>query len=294
MLRCWGQNVTGQIGNGNSGNDVMTPADVIVISGTITKAALGEAHTCALNSAGTLWCWGTNTTFQVANDTNPFLATPQLVTDFPANLVQITAGKGHTCALDQSYKAYCRGANTYGQVGNGEASNYSPVPVAVSTTNSFSTIAAGFNFNCGQSMVQQNFRAFCWGDNSAGQIGDPSVGAMALTPTQVTIPEDIMSMCVGNSFACAIVTGGKIKCWGDNNWGQLGDGTSRNRADPNVAVNTTRQFSSLSCGGSHVCGLTDANELYCWGGNQYGALGFGSSPDSLVPVMVVWDSGDGA
>ena len=122
--------------------------------------------------------------------------------------------------------------------------------------------------------------AYCWGDDSAGGLGDGSTTSRPL-PTPVS---------GGIRFArlyhsCGLTSGGSAYCWGDNYYGELGDGTTTDRLTP-AAVAGGLSFASLAKGGNHTCGLTTTGTAYCWGLNYYGELGDGSGTDSHTPVPV--------
>lgn len=143
----------------------------------------------------------------------------------------------------------------------------------------WTTIAAGSVHTCG---IRTDGRAYCWGRNEVGQLGDgsevnrrrPSRVAGSLTFTQIAAS-------VGGRHTCAIAVY-RVFCWGDNDRGALGDSTTRERHSP-VAVHGSRHFSQIAVGTNHTCALTPAGEAYCWGGNEEGQLGDGTTENRTWP-----------
>jgi alpha-tubulin suppressor-like RCC1 family protein len=283
------------------------------------QLAGGGYNNCALSN-GDIYCWGKGTNGQLGNGANTSVVTsPVGVSKTIINgqrWTNIAGGKNHMCAVNSGLAA-CWGDNTYGQLGNGpnnpaaqgvaSATTNQSAPVRVATfsnTLTPSKIAAGSQSTCA---IADN-QAFCWGDNSRGQLGDNSTTAR-LTPTalssgrtlapKATAPADalysksITQIQVGGLFACAIANGSAY-CWGDNTYGQLGDNSTTQRNVP-VAVNTGgvlsgKTVTQIALGNEHACAIADGN-AYCWGRNNYGQLGTGNTTNSSVPVAVSTSTG---
>ncbi|MEO7366719.1 MAG: hypothetical protein ABIZ36_02100 [Gemmatimonadaceae bacterium] len=195
----------------------------------------------------------------------------------------VVVGSAHSCVLDNSSMPSCWGSNESGQLGNGFKTNF-PVPVPVSGTLRFVSLAAGSSHTCG---ISNNGEAFCWGSNSVGQLGNNLVSP-GLNATPVSGSLSFVALTAGNAHTCGIVAGGAAYCWGDNGFGQLGTGTTTviTRSFVPLAVQGGLRFVSLSAGAGHTCGIVDGGRAYCWGSNQNGQVGNGSAATVSMPTAV--------
>ena len=186
----------------------------------------------------------------------------------------ISAGDAHTCGLTVDGAAYCWGSNRYGQLGDGSGNDHAtPVPVPGGLV--FRAISAGGSHTCG---VTTTGAAYCWGENESGQVG---IGNSDYSNWTVRRPQMVVgglvfrSIRAGGSHTCGLTTAGATYCWGDNRYGQLGDGTgSMKRASP-TAVAGNVAFQAIASGYEHTCGLASGGAMYCWGDNASGQLGDG-------------------
>jgi alpha-tubulin suppressor-like RCC1 family protein len=155
--------------------------------------------------------------------------------------------------------------------------------VSASGTVPYTSLRAGNEYACG---LATGGAVWCWGLNSRGQLGNDTT-INTNTPVAVTGPSPLnfASISSGYDFICGVVTGGAINCWGENGYGQLGNGTNTDSDFP-VVVSGTLNFASVSAGLGSVCGVTTQGAAYCWGNNSSGQLGNGSTDNSTVPVAV--------
>lgn len=269
----------------------------------LTSVAAGHQNACGIAASGAAYCWG-RSMFGLLGDGAPSdtLSHPVPVLVSGAQVFSsITVGDNHACAL-ASGMAYCWGLNTRGQLGVGPAaptcllygSTYpcSAVPLAVSAAFSSRQISAGATSVC---VITSANAAFCWGDNSSGQLGIGTVTSSA-APAAVTGMPALSSISLGRAHACGLAPDGTAFCWGSNTLGQIGAPTKETCADaagriagcstvPQV-VTGGLTFTSIAAGGDHTCALSATGSAYCWGANASGELGNGSQTSTDIPTPV--------
>jgi len=279
-VKCWGYNRYGQLGDGST-VDSNVPVDVVEISNAISISAGLRHHACAVLSSGAAKCWGDNDDGQLGDGSNNYRKFPVYVSGL-INAISISAGWEHTCAVLSSGAAKCWGKNQCGQLGNMDY-NRSFEPVDVVGINDAISIDTGLFHTCA---LLSSGAVKCWGDNSHSQLGDGSTIYESNVPVDVVGISDAISISVGGYHSCAVLSSGAVKCWGDNGYGQLGDGSN---TDSNVPVDVVgiSDAISISAGWEHTCAVLSSGAVKCWGDNGYGQLGDGSNTDSAVPVDVV-------
>jgi len=282
LAYCWGENFTGQLGDGTATpRSVPTP---VLGSRTWNSVRAGGFHTCGVTTDNRAFCWGRDSEGQVGDGIpeNSRRMRPALVAG-GLSWRQVIPGWSHTCGVTTSNKGYCWGNGTSGQIGDDKTFERH-APVQVAGGRSYRQVAAGISHSCG---VTTDNRAFCWGGNAEGQLGDGTT-TNRLKPVAVGGGHQFTRL--GISYvSCGVTTAGKGYCWGRNNVGQLGDGTTTNRTRP-APVSGGLLFREISPGDDadtdHSCGLTTGGKVYCWGENDHGQLGDGTTNDSFTPVPI--------
>ncbi len=225
---CWGDNFVGQAGNGVASRSLV-PVDVTGRTGGLT-AVSGNNHTCALTTAGGVACWGYGSLGQLGDGLTSRSArfVPVGVTGLGSGVAAISTGSNHSCALTLG-RVVCWGHNLHGELGNRTRVD-SIVPVDVSgLAAGVSAVSAGGAHTCA---LTGSSGVMCWGANYSGQLGN---GARANSPTAVVVSglaSGIAATAAGRNHTCALTGRGRVKCWGDNLSGQLGDGTTVMRRVP--------------------------------------------------------------
>ena len=253
------------------------------------KIAVGGSHTCALLSGGKVKCWGDNGFGQLALDPTTGDRVKPVAVSGLSGAAAVAAGYSHTCALESGGKVKCWGYNWDGQLGDGTTIDYRVKPVAVSGLSGAIAIAAGRWHTCA---LVSGGKVKCWGRNGYGQLGDGTNTERRVKPVTVSGLSGATAIAAGRYHTCALVSGGKVKCWGWNRYGQLGDGTNTERRVKPVTVSGLSGVTAIAAGGAHTCALVSAGAVNCWGNNWNGQLGDGTTTDYRVkPVTVSGLSG---
>jgi alpha-tubulin suppressor-like RCC1 family protein len=271
-VKCWGQNIEGQLGNGTN-IDSNQPVQVTGLESGVISLAVGDYHVCALTAEGGVKCWGDNHLGQLGNGSNADQNTPVDVVGISSGAAAISAGWSHTCALMTGGTVKCWGANGSGELGNGSSQD-SNVPVDVSGLDGMVEVVAGGAQTCALTSVGG---VKCWGSR---------IYSVSYYPEDVAgLASGITDLSLGNMHACALSAQGGVKCWGRNDHGQVGDGTATLRETPVDVVGLTSGVSSISAGAISTCAIT-VTGVQCWGNNSNGQLGDGSTETRLTPVSV--------
>jgi len=284
-VKCWGANYSGQLGDGTT-TDRLTPVDVVGLSNA-AQVAPGESYTCARTAAGGVHCWGFNIFGQLGDGTNVSRSTPAGVTGLDSGVTTIAAGSSHACALVAG-AAKCWGGNSSGKLGDGTTTNRA-TPVDVTGLSGVVSIAAGQSHTCA---ALSDASAVCWGENGNGQLGDGTTTASSVPVEVRDLPDRVATVAAGAMHSCAVTPSGAVSCWGNNTFGQLGDGTTTDSRTPVTVSGLTLPVSGLVSGISHSCAVTSIGGVTCWGLNGSGQVGDGTGVSRPSPVTVVGLQGD--
>ena len=280
-VRCWGSNDNGQLGDGTT-NDRYSPPSSDVLSGAVQIAA-GGYHTCALIvGTGDVQCWGSNYYGQLGDGTTNDLHSPP-GSKVLSGAVQIAVGGYHTCALmSVTGGVRCWGFNQWGQLGDGTWTNLFSPPSNDMLTQ-VAQIAAGGYHTCARMSGTGGVR--CWGYNGDGELGDGSTINLS-TPPSTDVLTGVAQIAAGVYHTCARMSaaGGLdgVQCWGQNGYGQLGDGETTNLSSPSGDV--LMGVGQIAVGKYFTCALMSVTSgVRCWGYNIYGQLGDGTTTDLSSP-----------
>lgn len=276
-VECWGYNgVAGLLGNGGSA-DSLIPVEVPGLTDVVSVSG-----TCALLGSGAIKCWGDNWAGQLGDGTEIARNTPVSVQGI-SDAVQISVGGLTTCAVLGSGQVKCWGYNGQGQLGNGTLVS-SSVPVLVSGLNNAKQVSVGGAYACA---VDFDGNVFCWGYNDYGRMSN-GIPIYDTSTVPVIIPglEPVSSVGAGGYHMCVLTQDGEVSCWGDNRFGQLGDGSISSRVTPGT-VQGLPPVGQLTVGDVHNCVVTTEAEIMCWGDNRYGQIGVGTTQNVLTPVSPI-------
>ncbi|MCB0391030.1 MAG: hypothetical protein KDD58_07060 [Bdellovibrionales bacterium] len=192
----------------------------------------------------------------------------------------VATGYNHSCVVN-SNEVMCWGSNSYSQLGFSGPGNFNS-PQQVSGLSNASQLSLGAYFSC----ARENSGAKCWGDNANGQLGD-STNSLRSTPVDVSgLNSGVVKIVTGSNFSCALKTNGDVKCWGDNTFGQLGNGNNTDSYTP-ISVSSLSNIIDIAAGVFHACAIKDNGSLYCWGKNGAGQLGVDSTDNKNTPQPVL-------
>jgi alpha-tubulin suppressor-like RCC1 family protein len=283
---CWGYNGQGQLGDGTTTHRF---APVAVSGGLrFRQISAGFAASCGVTTDFRAYCWGSNDRGELGDGTTTGRLTPVPVAG-GHQFRQVETNLEHTCGVSYpDNRVYCWGWNADGQLGNGtrtgpEACYYGPCstkPFPVTSTLTFRQVTTGWYHSCG---VTTDNRAFCWGLNKYGQLGDSTAQFRRVKPSRVAGSHPFRQVDAGAVHTCAVTTDYQAFCWGNGNSGQVGNGKTYLSFWPK-AVAGGLSFRRVTAGVSHTCGETTLNRGYCWGSG--GRLGDGTETTRLKPVAV--------
>ncbi len=280
-VKCWGQNSYGQLGDGSM-QDRQTPVEVFGLTGGVVAVSTGFSDTCAITAAGGVKCWGENTAGQLGDGTQTNRATPVDVLGLTSGVSAISVGGFHTCAVTAVGGIKCWGYGAGGALGNGTTFSYS-TPVDVSGLTSGAAAVSAGGHTCAITTVGG---VKCWGPNSNGQLGDGTNAIHGLPVDVLGLTSGVSAISVGGFQTCAVTTAGGAKCWGYNNHGQLGNGTTVDSSKAVDVVGLTSGVANIQTRAAHTCARTVAGGAKCWGLNAQGQLGNGTTSNSNTAVDV--------
>jgi alpha-tubulin suppressor-like RCC1 family protein len=199
----------------------------------------------------------------------------------------IASGAQHSCALTPAGGVLCWGDNKFGQLGNGATVANSSIPVKVTGLDTgVVSISAGSYHTCA---VTSAGAVLCWGENNIGQLGNGTTTDSATPVAVPTLSAGIVAVATGYGHSCALNSEGGVLCWGDNTFGQLGTGNTTDSPTPAAVTGLAGGVASISAGFAHTCAVTTGGGAMCWGLNNMGQLGNGTTTDknaNSTPVQV--------
>ena len=309
-LMCWGRNEKGQLGVGSAGGSTRIPVEIDLGSGRTAKSVscgtggttlAAGAHTCAILDDDTLKCWGLNTQGHLGYGDTTQRNAPETtaVVNLGAGRTAkaVVCGWYHTCAILDDNTLKCWGYNNNGQLGYGDTTTRTaPEATAVVNLGSGRTakaVSAGYQHTCA---ILDDDTLKCWGGGTYGQLGQGTLTSFRSPPIPVNLGGVGATSVSASPYhsTCATLDNGKLKCWGYNYQGQVGDGTTTDRNSPvDVDLGTGYTAKMVSMSSNTACAILNDDSIKCWGDNSYGAFGSGNylaSADNL-PTSTVLPAG---
>ena len=299
-VRCWGENVDGELAQGNTAAIGDDPGESTVpvnlgVGRTAVAITAGVDFACALLDTGQVRCWGHNNYGQLAQGNTDTIGNDPGETPVPVDLgpgrtaVAVSSGDFHTCAILDTGQVRCWGGNTVGQLaqGNEDTIGNDPgettVPVDLAGHQAVD-LDAGAGSTC---VILDNGGLRCWGMDAYGQMFQQQYNDVGDQPGESTVPINLgpgrTAVAVSVAFhICAILDDGGLRCWGYNSDGQLGQGGTTDYGGhptdttlPLVPMPPGRTVVAVSQGNPTTCAILDNGQLRCWGRNAEGELGQG-------------------
>lgn len=306
-LWSWGMNKIGQLGAGDTTNSV-TPLKIG--SGFATVSA-GYGHSLALKTGGTLWAWGDNSFGQLGDGSTVSETTPVQIGT--ATYTAVSAGLNFSLAIKSDGTLWAWGDNTFGELGDGcyydltkspkqlvcgsRTTLNSNVPEAIDSGSTYTAIAAGYLYSLG---IKSDGTLWGWGSNAHGNLGTGESKNTYVVPTKIgdgfSVDPHALSASkfsvLGNTtvyyHSLALKSDGGIWAWGDNTFGQLGDGSRTTATTPErILADSSNVYTAVSAGdGDHSLAVQSNGTLWAWGSNSCGQLGDGTTNTAQAPITV--------
>jgi len=287
---CWGDNSSGQIGNG--GPNIQTATQVDGFGHHVTMVSAGAVHTCAITDLGKIMCMGNGSngllgsTNGIDDDQFGKNPTPIELHGFPGKSVAISAGSDFTCGLSDVGIVYCWGNNSWGQLGSVTqgVGSFNAVPTEVVGLGPVVSISAGGQHACA---LTESRHVKCWGLNWYGQLGDGTSGQLddetsphSSTPITVSgLGTDTEAISAGGGHTCALSSSGAVRCWGAVTAGSSMYGIPKVLLpSPTIMRGLESDVVAISAGiHKHACAVKGDGAVMCWGENSHGQVGNGAS-----------------
>ncbi len=282
-LFCWGSDFLGRLGTVATQDH---PAPVQVAGGRTDWASVsaGGSTTCAIRTDHRLFCWGGDR--RGVNGDGGGTATTSVPTEVAgqtADWATVTVGFEHACARKTDGRLFCWGDDVHGSVGDGApigGLQTSPVEVSGGGTD-WATVTTSNQHSCA---TRTSGRLFCWGRGDDWALGNPGQDwADFAAPNEVVGTSTNWSVAAtGFRHSCAIRTNGRLFCWGSPKRADLGQVRRFVQATPLLVPGGFTDWASVTAGMWSTCALRANGVLYCWGNNQYGQAGVGSTARKVV------------
>ena len=315
QVYCWG---FGFLGDGKDVGISLRPVFVETITGgdptggdptggdplpEIAQISVGIEHTCAVTvEEGKVLCWGEGSQGQLGNGGSNDKLRPKYVlqksdSEILSNIVQVSAGSGHTCAVNKSNAVFCWGTNDNWKLGQGASSSGEAKARKILTHLITATqVSAGREHTCA---IQTNSKVACWGNGAKGQFGRGSSNTNSTgVPTTIPNLNNVVQISAKGDHTCVLNTDSKVLCWGNNEYGQTGRPVSDSIIwTPQVVRgnngngNLLNNIIEVSAGEDHTCARKTNSTSVCWGHGVDGQLGATNYANSTSPVNVNLASG---
>ncbi|HEX3299808.1 MAG TPA: chromosome condensation regulator RCC1 [Actinomycetota bacterium] len=252
----------------------------------VSSVSAGAVHACVRTTAGAAKCWGFNAVGMVGDGTKVDRLQPTTVKGLKAGVQDVQAVWDHSCAVTNGGGVKCWGHNGDGELGDGSLiTRINPAQVQ-GLNSGVQQVTLGFDSGCA---LKTTGTVWCWGYNGNGQLGTGDRQSQR-TPVDAGL-SGITQISAGWDHTCGVTNAGGVKCWGQGKHGEIGDGAKSDRLSPVDVTGLGGTVDQVSAGFDHTCALMTGGTVKCWGNNNTGELGNGTTTDSTHPVTVSGLSG---
>jgi alpha-tubulin suppressor-like RCC1 family protein len=267
LVKCWGQNSNGQLGDGRT-EDSSSPVEVTGLE-KVAALTAGAAHSCALTMSGDVYCWGQNTQGQLGDGTTHDRSSAVQVSGLTGRAASISASPSYTCAALRNGQTECWGQLTFLSQQLSQQLHTTPESVPGLTAN-IEKIAAGDDHLCALTTSGEVKCEGAFFPSGNPPFGQP-VGNLG------KLQGHIRDLLAGTGFSCVLADTGRVYCWGDNYFDELGDGTNTNSMEPREVSRAGSEVIALGGGHFTACALASAGKVSCWGDTSFGQIGDGTA-----------------
>jgi hypothetical protein len=288
VVASWGDNTVGQLGDGTT--VLRTLFHDIAAGSDVVQVAAGRTHNLAVRSDGTVWAWGINEHGALGDGTTTDRSTPVQAKGLTGVMTQVAAGEDFSLALRSDGTVWAWGRNDRGQLGRGTISSGELVPARVAVLNRVTRISAGRDFALA---LRSDGIVFAWGSDRFGQVGNGSASFSPVSvPVKVAGLSQVTGISAGRDSSIATENSGisavsSVWTWGNNDDGQLGDGTLTLHAAPERVTGLPASIAGISAGGQFAEVLGTDGSVWGWGTNDLGQLNFAPTDAVTRPVSVI-------
>ncbi|MGL5828407.1 MAG: RCC1 domain-containing protein [Angustibacter sp.] len=281
-IRCWGSNSSGQLGVPGTAAQVVPQS--VPLPGAVRSLSAGQHYTCALTVD--VYCWGRNFGGQLGSARAGGDRATR-VADLPEAADRVRTFIGFACARLVDGTVACWGDNRQGFLGAGHTEAQAKPVRVIGQTGPAGWLSAGQAYH--SCLAEESGPVRCWGTDTFGEAGNgerPKSAVAHSAPVQVRgLSGSVSRVAVGEYHSCALASG-RPQCWGNNDWGQLGDNSNEDRSSAVPVVGLGGPVSEIAAGFSHTCAATVSGAIWCWGYNGNGQLGDGTFTSRNFPTLV--------
>ena len=286
----WGDDLEGQLGDAAQGLIRTVPVGVRSLT-AVTRVAGGGNSAYGVTRAGTVFAWGDDSTGELADERFALRPVPGLVRSLPA-VSYLAAGAFAAYAISRNGSAWSWGDNSFGQLGTGSGQVETTVPHVIARLKDVVEIASG---SADAYALLKNGTVWAWGDNSLGQLGngecDSTTGSRSVClgsdiPRKVPGLTDVVAIAAGGDSGYALRRDGSVWAWGDDGFGELGNGVIRLDEDKPARVKGLGDVVAIAAGSCSGYALFNDGEVWAWGRGDFGQLGDGAMSERKLPVRV--------